>query len=259
MKHLKHLRLFSILIILFSFFGCNSSDDDINPENPNQTCKISKITYGFGSGNETFDVIYNNGNISQFLSSSSKVIFSYNSNQLTTREIINLSNNQTEFKSEFVSTNGKITEERTYEYYSGALNYTGKDTFEYSGNNLTLIQHYDSNNAYSGKTVINWTNNNPTSTSFYDENNVLECTITLNHDNTQVNKFNAEFTLFLFQDIFDEDFSKYLFLGNNNLTSTTNSCSGNTTNYTITNNSNGYTSEIKQGTNSLYKFEYSCQ
>ncbi len=139
------------------------------------------------------------------------------------------------------------------------MNYTGKDTFEYSENNLTLIQHYDSNNAYSGKTIINWTNNNPTSTSFYDENNVLECTITLNHDNTQVNKFNAEFTLFLFQDIFDEDFSQYLFLGNNNLSSTVNSCSGNTTNYTITNNSTGYTSEIKQGTNSLYKFEYTCQ
>ena len=61
------------------------------------------------------------------------------------------------------------------------------------------------------------------------------------------------------QDIFDEDFSQYLFLGNNNLTSTINSCSGNTTNYTITNNSNGYTSEIKQGTNSLYKFVYTCQ
>lgn len=255
MKHLKH---FTFLLTLLLFFGC-SSDKDLNPENSNQTCKISKITYGFGSGNETFDVSYDNDNISQFLSSTTKVIFSYNSNQLTIKETINLSNNQTEFKSEFVSINGKITEERTYEYYSGALNYTGKDNFEYSGNNLTLIQHYNSNDAYSGKTVINWTNNNPTSTSFYDENNVLECTITLNHNNTQVNKFNAEFMLFLFQDIFDEDFSKYLFLGNHNLTSTTNSCSGNTTNYTITNNSNGYTSEIKQGTNSLYKFEYTCQ
>ncbi len=68
-----------------------------------------------------------------------------------------------------------------------------------------------------------------------------------------------EFTLFLFQDIFDDDFSQYLFLGNNNLISTVNSCSGNTTNYTITNNSNGYSSEIKQGASSLYKFEYTCQ
>lgn len=255
---MKIFNYLSFILILSIVFGC-SSDDDNNNQNPNQNCKISKITYGFGSGAETFDVSYNNGNISQFLSSTTKVIFTYNSNQLTTRETINLSNNQTEFKSEFITSNGKITEERTYEYYSGALNYTGKDTFEYSGNNLTLIQHFDSNNAYSGKTVINWTNNNPTSTSFYDENNVLECTITLNHDNTQVNKFNAEFTLFLFQDIFDEDFSQYLFLENNNLTSTTNSCSGNTTNYTITNNSTGYTSEIIQGINSLYKFEYTCQ
>ena len=259
MQNMKNLKLFTLVLTLLLAFGCSSSDDDATPENPNQTCKISKITYGFGSGSETFNVSYSNGNISQFISSSTKVIFSYNSNQLTTKETINLANNQTEFKSEFESTNGKITEERTYEYYSGALNYTGKDTFEYSGNNLTSIQHYDSYNTYSGKTVINWTNNNPASTSFYDENNVLECTITLNHDNTQDNKFNAEFTLFLFQDIFDEDFSKHLFLGNNNLTSTINSCSTNTTNYAITNNSNGYTSEIKQGTNSLYKFEYSCQ
>lgn len=114
---MKISKLLSFILILSLAFSC-SSDDDNNNQNPNQNCKISKITYGFGSGNETFDVSYNNGNISQFLSSTTKVIFTYNSNQLTTRETINLSNNQTEFKSEFITANGKITEERTYEYYS---------------------------------------------------------------------------------------------------------------------------------------------
>ncbi len=71
---MKHLKLLSFVFILTLAFGC-SSDDDNNNQNPNQTCKISKITYGFGSGNETFDVSYNNGNISQFLSNTTKVNF----------------------------------------------------------------------------------------------------------------------------------------------------------------------------------------
>lgn len=261
----SYLKTTALALILLTAFNCSSNDDNSETSNLNQQnkeCKIAKITYGFSSGNRIYTATYTGNNIAQLTSNVDKVVFTYNSNnQLIKKEIYNLSNNQIIFKSEFTpNSNGQIIEQRNWDLYNGNLTYTGKETYQYSGNRLIEILDYNVNNTtIDDKTVLEWTGENPTKLKLYDENNTLECETAIFYDLVTENKFNSTFKYFMFQDIFDEDFNTYLFLGKNNVKSTTNSCSTNTLNYNISNTLENLTNEIKQGNNSLYKFEYSCQ
>lgn len=125
---MKHLKFISIAFAILLFTGC-SSDDSSDNINPNQSCKIFKITYGFGSGHQVFNVVYDNDKIIEFVSNSKKVVFTYNSSsQLTKKETFDLNNNQVVFKSEFVSnSNGQIMERKNWDSYNGNLIYAGKE------------------------------------------------------------------------------------------------------------------------------------
>lgn len=259
------LKTTATALTILAAFSCSSSDDNSdspNPNQPNKECKISKITYGFSSGNRIYTVTYTGNNITQLTSSVDKLVFTYDSNnQLIKKEIYNLSNNQIIFKSEFTpNSNGQIIEQKNWDLYNGSLTYTGKETYNYSGYKLIEIVDYSSNNiTIDDKTVLEWTGENPTKLKLYNGSNILECETVISYDLTIENKFNSAFKYFMFQDIFDEDFNTYLFLGKNNVKSSTNSCSTNTSNYNISNTVENLINEIKQGNNSLYKFEYNCQ
>src|SRR5690606_15551761 len=124
---------------------------------------------------------------------------------------------------------------------------------------IEIVDYSSNNTSIDDKTVLEWTGENPTKLKLYNGNNTLECETVISYDLTKENKFNSTFKYFQFQDILDEDVNTYLFLGKNNLKSTTNLCSNTTVNYTISNNIDEYTTEIKQGNNSIYKFEYVCK
>lgn len=252
-------------LTLLTTLNCSSGNDDSDiPDinHPNKECKISKITYGFSSGNRVYTAIYTGNNLTELKSNVDKVVFTYNSNnQLIKKEIYNLSNNQVVFKSEFTpNSNGQIIEQKNWDLYNNNLIYTGKETYQYNGTKLIEITDYSSNNTtIDDKTVLEWTGENPTKLKLYNGNNTLECETVISYNLTKENKFNNTFKYFMFQDILDEDVSSYLFLGKNNLKSTANSCSNTMVNYIINNNTDDYITEIKRGNSSMYKFEYSCK
>lgn len=248
---------------LLSLFSCSKDDDNQTDENPQaENCKISTITYGFFSGNRVYTATYSGENLTELTSNVDKVVFTYDAqNHLTKKEIYDMGNSQVQFKTEFTTnSNGQIIEQRNWEFYSGSLQYTGKETFTYSGNKIAQITNYDlDDTTIEGKLVYEWTGDNPTKLSVYNENNVLECENTIAYDLIKENKFNSTFIYFSFQDIYDEDFNLYQFLGKNVITSTTNSCSGDTDIYNITLQSNGLLDNVKLNGDLLWKFEYDCE
>lgn len=261
-----------IVAAILSLISCSTEDTSSTGENPAaenpgedpqvKNCDISKITYGFHSGDKVYTAASTGENLTELTSDVDKVVFTYDSNgYLTRKESYETGNSQVQFKAEYTTnSNGKITERRNWEFYSGSLNYTGKDSFNYNGTVLTQITSYDTDDTtMEGKIVYEWTGENPTKLSFYDGKNVLECETTIDYDLTKENKFNAIFPYFAFQDIYDEDFQLYLFLGKNVVTKTTNSCSGSIANYNINLNANGLIDNVKVDGDLVWEFEYECE
>jgi hypothetical protein len=257
---------FKILFLatLLSLFSC-SNEDDSNPteENPQaENCKISTITYGFFSGDRVYTATYSGENLTELTSNVDKVIFNYDAqNNLTKKELFENGNTEALTKQEFtVNSNGQIVEVRYWDTYQGNLTYLGKDSFTYNENKLMEITDYDQDNTtIGGRNVYEWTGENPTKLSFYDENGVLECETSIAYNLSVENEFNSIFPYFTFQDIYDEDFGLYFFLGKNPVTNTTNSCSGNTDTYNLTLQSNGLINNVDQNGDLLWEFEYSCE
>lgn len=252
-----------ITVILLSLISCSKDDDNSTDDIPQaENCKISTITYGFYSGNIIYTAIYNGENLIELTSNGDKAIFTYNSNnQLISREKFETGNTVPATKQEFsYNSNGQVIEQRNWDTYLNNLIYVGKKNFEYNGNNLAeIIAYNEDDTTISGKFIYEWTGDNPTKLSIYDGNDVLECENTISYDLTKENRFNSTFTYFAFQDIYDEDFQLYLFLGKNVVTSTTNSCTGNTDNYNITLQSNGLIDNVKLNGDLLWEFEYHCE
>lgn len=261
---------FKILFVAIVLSLTSCSKDDTNTieektteENPQAgSCKISEITYGFFSGDEVYTAIYSGENLTELISSVNKVVFTYNAqNHLTKKEYYDTGNSQIQFKSEFkTNSGGQITEQRNWEFYSGSLQYTGKEIFIYNGSELTQITSYDTDDTtIEGKFIYEWTGDNPTKLSIYDGNDALECENNIVYDLAKENKFNATFPYFAFQDIYDEDFQLYLFLGKNVVTSTTNSCSGGTNNFNISLQSDSFLDNVRLNGDLLWEFEYGCE
>lgn len=252
-----------IVATLFSLISCSEDNDSPIDETPQtENCKISKITYGFFSGDRLYAAIYNGENLTGLASNADQILFTYNAqNQLIKKEFYKNHNSQVQFKAEFTTnSSGQITEQKSWEFYNGSLQYTGKETFIYNGNKIAQITKYDlDDTTIQGKSVFEWTNDNPTKLSIYDGNNVLECENTITYDLTKENKFNSTFPYFGFQDIYDEDFQLYMFLGKNIITSTTNSCSGETDNYSTILDSKGLIDNVKLNGDLLWKFQYNCE
>lgn len=254
------------LATFLSLISCSQDEvieDSPTGENPQaENCQISAITYGFFSGDRVYIASYSGENLSELTSNVNKFVFTYNAqNHLTKKEFYDLGNSQVQFKSEFTTnSSGQIKEERNWEFYSGSLKYTGKKTYMYDGNKLTQITSYDlDDSTIEGNHFLEWTGDNPTKLSVYDENDVLECENTVAYDLTKENKFNFTFPYFSFQDVYDEDFQLYLFLGKNVVTNTTNSCSGDTENYNMSLLSNGLIDNVKTNGDLLWEFEYDCE
>ncbi len=260
---MKKIKILLAATLFLSLISCSSDDENILDENPQvENCKISTITYGFFSGNRVYSATYNGDNLTQLTSSVDYVVFTYNSqNHLIKKEFYNNGNSQVQFKSEFTTnSSGQIIEQKNWEFYSGSLQYTGKETFAYNGNKISeIVDYYIDDATIQGKLVYEWTGNNPTKLSVYDENNVLECENTITYDLTKENKFNSTFSYFSFQDIYDEDFNLYQFLGENVITNTTNSCSGDTDIYDIILQSNGLVDNVELNNDLLWEFEYNCE
>lgn len=247
------------LTLLVSLFSC-TKDDDTEPQNQNQNCKISKITYGYLSNDNVYNVVYENNKIKEFVSNTEKVIFTYNSSgNLSKREFFDIGNPQVLFRTEYTSnTNGQIIETKSWEYYNNVLEYTGKETYTYSNSKLVEINDYDNDDVtIDTKLEFIWTNDNPTTLNVRDGNGTLECSNTLVYDLNKVNTFNSTFENFMFYDIYVENL--YQFLGKNTLISTTNGCSNDTDNYFYTLLSNGLTDNVTLNGSQLWKFEYTCE
>jgi len=251
------------LATLLPLISCSTDDNNPTGENPQAAdCKISAITYGFYSGDIVYSAAYSGENITELTSNVDKVVFTYDAqNHLTKKEFYDIGNSQVKFKTEFTTNySGQITEQRNWEFYSGSLQYTGKKSFSHNGNKLTQIIDYDVDDiSIQNKLVYQWTGDNPTKLSVYNENDLLECANTIAYDLTKENKFNLTFPYFVFQDIYDEDFQLYMFLGKNIITSTTNSCSGETDNYNTNLLSNELIDNVKRNGDLLWKFLYNCE
>ncbi len=256
----KLILLFFSITLLNS---CRSENSNDNPTPPIQTtnCKISKISYGFFSGTRVYTATYNNGNLTELNSNADKVVYSYDANNyLTKAEFFDTGNPQVKFRKIFIpNSNGQIIEQKNWEYYSGSLTYTGKETFTYNGTKLSEIKNYALNDTtIQERIVYEWTNDNPTKIKIYNGSNVLECENNITYDLTKENKFNSTYKYFMFQDVYDEDFNMFQFLGKNVITSHINLCSNNTDNYNYTILTNGLTDQVKLNGNLLWKFEYNC-
>jgi len=247
--------------ILFFIISCSSSDDEQTNTNT-QNCKISKISYGYFSGTRVYNTVYSNGNLTELISNIDKIIFTYdNNNFLIKKEFYDIGNAQVQFRTLFTSNpSGQIVEQKSWEFYNNNLLYTGKETFTYIGNKLSEIKNYAlDDTTIQEKIIFEWTNDNPTKLKLYDANNILECENTISYDLSKENKFNSTFKYFAFQDIYDEDFNTFQFLGKNIVTSHTNLCSSDIDNYNYSFYSNGLTDQVNLNGNMLWKFEYSCQ
>lgn len=262
----KKNKMKKLILLFFSITllnSCRSENSNDNPTPPIQTanCKISKISYGFFSGTRVYTATYNNGNLTELNSNVDKVVYSYDANNyLTKAEFFDTGNPQIKFRKIFIpNSNGQIIEQKNWEYYSGSLTYTGKETFTYNGTKLSEIKNYALNDTtIQERIVYEWTNDNPTKLKIYNGSNVLECENNITYDLTKENKFNSTYKYFMFQDVYDEDFNMFQFLGKNVITSHTNLCSNNTDNYNYTLLTNGLTDQVKLNGNLLWKFEYNC-
>ena len=167
---MKKTNLLLLLILTISILSC-SSDNDENPQIPNQTCKISQINYNFFSGDNVFNSSYNGNLLSSLTSSEEKVEYTYDSNNhLILKEFYEIGNPQVLFKSEFITdTQGNVIEVKHFEYYNNSLQYNGKHTYHYNGNKLIEIKNYAlDNTTIEGRFTLDWTGNNPTLLTIYD-------------------------------------------------------------------------------------------
>jgi len=259
----KKLYTIAMMSVLLVSIGCSSDNEttkDTNNPNTNNKCEIAKITYGSFNGNKQYTATYTNGNLIKLSSAENNYEFTYNANnELIKRE--ELTNGHITTKQEYtVNTNGQITEVKQWDTYNGSLIYEGKDVLKYNGSKLTEVWSYDDDNTtFEGKHILEWTGENPTKMKVYGSNNTVECETTITYDLNRENKFNSTYRYFMHQNIIDEDYNIYMFLGKNVITATANSCSNNTQNYNYTLLANGLISNLMIDGQLTMKFDYNCK
>lgn len=250
-------NLFLTIILLFSTIVFSQG----RPAKP--PCKFSEIKGTTFSKNangtytpqvEIFNVVYVGNNISKLTSNFKEINFTYDvSGNLISRIEQGLNNGRVIKKSEFRSNSlHQIIEENRYNNGSIIPNRTFK--YKYNGKKLIEVTLLDSGKIL-GLYKYTWSGNNPTR---YSANG---CTIDLKYKLSKINKFNKDFPLFMFQNIFREFNTDIYYLGENEISNWTNTCAGLAiyTPFKVSYNKNNYPETVKSGTSYQWDFSYNCE
>ena len=256
-------KIFILTAFLIALISCNKNNNG-NNNGQITNCKITSIIYDFSPSPRTYNATYVGNNLTELVSTVDKTIFSFNSsNQITKRETYDIGNLEVQQKTEYTyNSNGNLTEEVNYEYFSGALNATSKFTYTYNGSKRTeMLIYSNGGTTYDGKNTYNWTGDNISALTHYSNTNTIDCVNNFAFDLTKTNSFYSNYPNFYIQDLYDEDLTHVYFLSKNQLTTISSQCPTlETDNWTFTYNSSNMMKIVKinNGTIPYWTFNYSC-
>ena len=169
-----------------------------NPTFPQgqSACRIKTFTVPASGGGNVYQVTYNYFEmITDMVSSLKKVKYVYNNTGLASIEYYNTGNLQAYHRRDLsYDASGYLSEEKNYDYTAGAWQYIDRTVYTYAGFKVVQKDKYAAGTTYTGKQTFDYTGENITTQKVYDAAGVLTATYNYSYNLARTNSFYNNFS-----------------------------------------------------------------